>query len=185
MQFINISAIARDAGLKTNTVSNHFDLIEDMLISYRIPVFTKRVKRRLVSHPKFYYFDAGVFYHLRHRSILDSDSKARGASLETLILQDILAINHYLNLNYQIYYWRTHHGKEVDFILLGKEKLIAIEIKHSSKVHPQDLKGLKTFKEDYPEAELKLVYLGEHKKEIDGVEVIPANIFLLNLDKKL
>ncbi len=179
---LNMSALARDTAIKANTVAGYFDLIEDMLVSYRIPVFTKRAKRRLVAHPKFYFFDTGIYYHLKPKSILDSQSETEGAGLETLILQDLLAHNDYKNLGYQIFYWRTVHGTEVDFILLGKNKLLAIEIKHSRKVHSQDLKALKSFKEDYPEAELMLIYLGDKQQDIDEIKIIPANDFLLNIN---
>jgi uncharacterized protein len=177
-QVLNISAIARDASVKVNTVAGYFDLLEDMLIAYRLPVFTKRAKRRLVSHPKFYFFDAGIYYHLRPKSILDSVSELHGAGLETLVLQDLLAVNEYNKLNYQIFYWRTSHGTEVDFVLLGDKKLLAIEIKHSSKVSRSDLSGLKSFMKDYPEVEPYLLYLGHSKQEIDGVKVIPVAEFI-------
>ncbi len=182
---LNISEIAREAALKTTTVSNYFDLIEDMLISYRLPVFTKRAKRRMIAHPKFFYFDSGIYFNLRPKSILDSIPEAEGASLETLIYQDLIAINDYYDLKYKIFYWRTAYGNEVDFILLGTKKLIAIEAKHSSRVHRKDTKSLKSFKEDYPEADLYLIYLGSTRQDIDGVKVIPATDFLLNLDKFL
>jgi hypothetical protein len=42
-------------------------IIEDLLIGYRLPVFTKRAKRAMTAQPKFYFFDAGVYYHLRPR----------------------------------------------------------------------------------------------------------------------
>ena len=178
---LNMSEVAREAAIKVNTVISYFDLLEDMLIAYRIPVFTKRAKRRLVSHPKFYFFDAGVYQHLRPKSILDSHTEIAGAALETLILQDLIAINDYKDLKYKIYYWRTVSGSEVDFILLGSKKLLAIEVKHSKRATGKDLKGLKAFKQDYPEADLLLVYLGQENLKINDVQVIPAIDFLLKL----
>lgn len=182
---LNMSEIAREAGIKTNTVASYFDLLEDMLIAYRIPVFSKRAKRKLISHPKFFFFDAGVYQHLRPRSILDAVSEVSGPALETLILQDLMAINSYKKLSYQFFYWRTVSGNEVDLILLGEKKLIAIEVKHARKVSKFDLKSLKSFQEDYPKAELFLVYLGDKKLNIDSVSVIPAPEFLKNIPKYL
>lgn len=178
---LNISAIARDASVKANTVAGYFDLIEDMLIAYRLPVFTKRAKRRLVAHPKFYFFDAGIYYHLRPKSILDSVSELHGAGLETLVLQDLLAVNEYNKLGYQLFYWRTSHGTEVDFVLLGKQKLLAIEVKHSRKLDRSDLSGLRSFSQDYPEAELICLYLGNSEQEIDGIRIVPVQEFLPKL----
>lgn len=179
---LNMSSIARETSTKTNLISSYFDLIEDMLISYRIPIFTKRAKRRLIAHPKFYFFDAGIYYHLKPKSILDIRAETEGASLETLILQDLIAYNEYQRLQYQIFYWRTAHGTEVDFVLLGNKKLLAIEVKHSRRVDFSDIKSLKSFKEDYPEADLLLVYLGDSEQVLDDVKILPASKFLLNLE---
>ena len=46
-----------------------FDLIRALRFG-QLPVFTKRTKRRLVSHPKFYYFDVGVYLSIRPKGIL-------------------------------------------------------------------------------------------------------------------
>ena len=102
-----------------------------------------------------------------------------------LILQDLLAVNEYEKLGYQIFYWRTSNGTEVDFVLLGEKKLLAIEVKHSSKIDRSDLSGLRSFAKDYPEAELICLYLGNSKQEIDGVKVLPVPEVLLNLESYL
>lgn len=182
---LNMSEIARESGIKTTTVISYFDLLEDMLIAYRIPVFTKRAKRRLLAHPKFYFFDAGIYQHLRPKSILDSASEIAGAALETIVLQDLIAVNDYCDLKYRIYYWRTVSGLEVDFIMLGTKRLLAIEVKHSTRVSLHDTKSLKAFKEDYPEADLFLLYLGSQKQSLQDVSVLPVTEFLVNIKKYL
>ena len=54
-------------------------------------------------------------------------------------------------------------------------------MKHSKRATGKDLKGLKAFKQDYPEADLLLVYLGQENLKINDVQVIPATDFLLKL----
>lgn len=56
-----------------------------MLLGYTLDVFTKRAKRALTSHPKFFLFDAGIFQALRPRSLLDRPEEVHGAVLEGLI----------------------------------------------------------------------------------------------------
>ena len=58
---LSISAVARDCGADRKVAERYFGILEDLLIGIRLPSFTKRAKRRLVSHPKFYFFDVGVF----------------------------------------------------------------------------------------------------------------------------
>lgn len=86
---------------------------------------------------------------------------------------------------YQLYFWRTKNGLEVDFILYGPEGLIAIEIKRSRHVQSKDLRGLKEFKKDYPPARCYLFYGGSTPLFIDDIPVLPIEQALRNLDQLL
>ena len=175
---LNVSAIARDCAVNRKVVENYFSILRDTLVSYEIPVFTKRAKRDVIRSIKFYFFDAGVFRALRPAGPYDSDSEAEGAALETLVLQEIIALNDYRSGKYGIYYWRTRQGVEVDFVLYGQRGFRAIEVKHSDRIRREDFKGLKQFKEEYPEAELIFVYSGERRFHEEGIEIVPVDTFL-------
>lgn len=99
------------------------------------------------------------------------------------MLQHLIAINEYYDLNYGIYYWRTKHGLEIDFILYGPKGFIAIEVKNSTKIHSKDLTALKQFKEDYKVVEQYCIYRGNRKLYIDEINVIPADEAFLKLKK--
>ena len=80
-----------------------------------------------------------------------------------------------------LYYWRTKSGTEVDFIVYGQDVFAAIEVKRSKNVSSADLKALKAFKDDYPEACAYLLYMGHEKLLINGVLCVPCEEFLRNL----
>jgi len=172
-QIMNMSAIARETGISQKNISNYFDILDDLLIGYQLPVFTKRAKRQTISHPKFYFFDVGVYQTLRPKGLLDIQPEIDGPALETLFLQSARAINDYYELEYQFYYWRTLAGVEVDFILYGPKGLFAFEIKRSSKVSSSDTKNLRIFKEDFPEAQLFLIYSGDKRLYLQEVTAVP------------
>jgi predicted AAA+ superfamily ATPase len=180
-QILNISSVASDCGIERRVVTNYFDIIRDLLIAYELPVFTKRAKRELVKHRKFFFFDAGVFQIIRPRGPLDSDSEINGPALETLVLQEIMAINEYYQYEYEIFTWHTKKHQEVDFILYGKRGLIAIEVKASSRLREDDFSGLELFGEDYPIAKKYFIYLGDKKNHNNDISVIPVKDFLLGL----
>ena len=182
---INISHIAREVGLDQKTIENYFSILEDLLIAVRIPVFTRRAKRRLVNHPKFYYFDVGIYRHIRPQGPLDSSSEIEGMSLETLFLQEIRAINSYYGFEYSIYFWRTSNGMEVDFVLYGSQGFMAFEIKRSQRFSNKDFSGLRSFSRDYPEAKLFFLYGGNRKEHYEGINVYPIEWVLRNLQKIL
>lgn len=180
---LNISAIARDCAVSRKIVENYFSILRDTLLSYEIPAFTRKAKRDVMRSVKFYFFDAGVFRAIRPMGPYDSDSEAGGVALETLILQEIAARNDYGNDDYEICYWRTRQGIEVDFILYGKRGIKAIEVKHSDRIRREDFKGLRQFKKEHPEAELRFVYSGTHRYHEGDIEIVPAEMFLKRMEE--
>lgn len=76
-------------------------------------------------------------------------------------------------------YWRTSSGYEVD-VIIGEGR-VAIEIKSSEEVKSRHTKGLKAFQEDFPDARLIIVSLDKYKRLSNGVEIIPASMFLKEL----
>jgi predicted AAA+ superfamily ATPase len=182
---LNYTEIAREASIDRMVVMNYFDILEDLLVGVRLPVFTKKAKRRLVAHNKFYYFDVGVYRAVRPAGPLDTTDSIPGAALETLIFQELRAVNDALDLGYEIFYWRTANDAEVDFVLYGKRGLIAIEVKSTTRVNSEMFRGLKPFKKDYPAAKCYLVYGGDRREYRGDMEVVGAVEFLKNLPQML
>ncbi len=180
-QILNMSAIARETNTSQKNVSNYFDILDDLLLGFRLPIFSKRAKRQVVQHPKFYYFDVGVYQTLRPKGFSDTQAEIEGAALETLFFQSLRAINDYYDLEYQLYYWRTTTGIEVDFVIHGPQGLLAFEIKRSKNISSYDIKGLLSFQKDYPEAKLFLIYGGDRRYYFDTVQVIPLRDALWDL----
>lgn len=172
-QVLNYSNIARELGMPRQTVTQYFDILEDLLIAYRLPSFSKHAKRETVAHAKFYFFDVGVYRTIRPKGPLDSPADMDGPALETLFLQEARALNDYYRRNYQFYYWRTRAGEEVDVIAYGEHGLQAFEIKRKAQLSPQDFKSLRLFARDYPPAKLYMLYGGTRRYHEAGIEVWP------------
>ena len=177
---LNFSEIARECAVNRKVVENYFSILEDLMIARRLPVFSKRAKRRIIAHPKFYFFDVGVYRTLRPHGPLDIAEEIDGAALETLVYQELEALNHYLHLGYTLYYWRTAAQQEVDFILYGSRGFLAIEIKRTEHITPKALSGLTSFLSDYPTAKAYLLYGGKKKLYEGNIEIIPIEYFLQN-----
>jgi predicted AAA+ superfamily ATPase len=182
---INISAIAREAQIERAVVENYFSILEDLLIAVRLPVFARKAKRKLVSQKKFYFFDAGVFRAIRPMGPLDSGAELDGPALETLVLQELRAMNDYLDGEYQIFFWRTRHQLEIDFVLYGPRGLLAIEIKRSASLQYKETRPLREFKKDYPPARCYVFYGGKTPLYMDGITALPVELALKNLDRIL
>jgi uncharacterized protein len=178
---LNISEVARECAVERKVVESYFTILEDLLLAYRIPIFSKRAKRRLIVHPKFYFFDVGVYRALRPMGPLDAPDEVEGISYESLFFQELKAINDYYGFGYKIYYWRTNSNLEVDFVLYGSRGLKAFEIKKRGRIPTSGFQGLKAFLKDYPTAKAYFIYGGERQMSEDAIDIIPMEYALKNL----
>ncbi|MBS0626525.1 MAG: ATP-binding protein [Verrucomicrobia bacterium] len=181
---INASNIARECQIARKTVDSYLLILQDLLLAFEISVFHRKAKRALVNHPKFYFFDSGVYYSLRPHHLYDSDTEREGAALEGLIAQHLKSWIDAQVENHQLHFWRTSSQMEVDFIVSGPNCFLAIEVKNGSTVHPQDIKGLSAFCEDYPEATPILLYRGPRRYKENGILYCPIEEFLLTIDPR-
>jgi predicted AAA+ superfamily ATPase len=179
---LNISNVARECEIERKTVEGYVGILEDLMLGFRLPVFTRRAKRAVVGHPKFYFFDAGVFRAARPSGPLDKSAEIDGAALEGLVAQHLRAWNSYRGGDNRLHYWRTRAGAEVDFVVYGEDGFWAIEVKNSRRVDPHDVRALTAFRDDYPEAKTILLHRGDERLEIDGVRCVPCEEFLRALD---
>ena len=172
-QLINASEISRELEVSRHVVKKYFEILEDLKPAVFLNPFTKRAKRKMVTRQKFFYFDVGVYAALRPTGPFDKKEESDGAGLETIFLQSARALNDYLELEYDISFWRTSAGDEVDFVFYGERGFHAFEIKRTKRLKEEDLAGLKKFHEDYPEAQLHLLYGGDHNLYYGPITVHP------------
>lgn len=178
---LNLAAVARECQVNRKTVEGYLGVLEDLLLAFRVPVFTRRSRRRVTTHPKLYLSDVGVFRALRPTGPLDRPEEIAGAALEGLVAQHLRAWLEYSRSEAKLRFWRTPGGNEVDFVVYGPGVFQAIEVKHTGEVRRSDLRSLRAFGEDYPEAQLRLLYRGSETLEIDGIRCLPCEEFLRGL----
>lgn len=178
-EMVNYSNIASDCGISSVTVKEYFGILEDTLIGRFVPAYTKKAKRRIVSSPKFYYFDIGVANYLLNNNQVVEKTEAYGKSFEHFVYLELYAFSKYSELNFDISYWRTSSQLEVDFVIGNAD--IAIEVKATDNVQNKHLNGLKRFAEDYEVGRLILVSNDKYYRKIGNIEIMPIEHFLNEL----
>lgn len=169
-EIINNNNIAQECGVHASTVSSYFDILEDTLLGYRIPAYTKVLQRRLVQAPRFYYFDIGIVNHLLHRKDLARGTADYGHAFEHLVIQELVAWLHYTHSDERLTYWRTYTGIEVDAII--GDARVAIEIKSVEEVLSRHLKNLKLFAAEHPHSRLMLVSNDIFTRRVGSIECV-------------
>ena len=171
--------VAADCGVSSVTAKAYFDILVDTLFGYIVPAYTKVVKRKLIQAPKFYMFDVGVTNHLLRRSRLKQGSPEYGHAFEQFVIQELIAYLGYHGRQRELSYWRTKTGMEIDAVLGDAQ--VGIEIKSSTEIKDNQLRGLASFSEDYPNARLIAVSLDKYRRRKNNIEIIPIREFLADL----
>jgi predicted AAA+ superfamily ATPase len=182
-----ISNVARECAVERKVVEGYVEILEDILLGWRLPAFTKRAKRKVALHPKFFLFDTGVFRSLRPRGPLDRAEEIEGQALEGLIAQHLKTWIAYSKIKRELFFWRTRSNVEVDFVIYGEDGIWAVEVKNTRTIRPMDLRGLRSFKEEYPESKTLLLYRGNDRLVIGNTLCLPCVKFLtaLHPERKL
>jgi predicted AAA+ superfamily ATPase len=178
-EMVNYSNIAQDCGVSATTIKEYFNILEDTLLGRFLPSFQKNPKRKVIIAPKFYLFDVGIANYLLKRGKIEPKTELFGKAFEHFIYQEIYAHSRYTDKEYDIRYWRTTSGLEVDFILGENE--VAIEVKSTDHVKSEHLNGLKAFAEEY-EVKKKIVVSNDTLPRLMGnILILPWQVFLERL----
>ena len=181
-EMVNYNNIASDCGVSVVTVKEYFSILEETLVGFMLPAYTKVRQRRVIKAPKFYYFDVGIVNYLTHRGNLLPGSADFGHAFEHFIVQELVAYVDYRQKHVVLSYWRTASGIEVDVVVsdeYSSDILFAIEIKSSEEIQNRHLKGLRSFRDEYPDTKLIVVGLDKISRATeDGISVLYATDFL-------
>ncbi|MEE9263755.1 MAG: DUF4143 domain-containing protein, partial [Vicinamibacteria bacterium] len=183
-QLVNVSAVARDSGTARTTVNGYLDILEDTLLTFRLPAFEAKLRVRERKHPKLYWVDPGLVRAVK-KQFGPVFSEERGALLEGWVLTLLRAYAEERELYDGIFYWSpTQASKvEVDFLLQRGRRFVAIEVKSRSRYSTSMLSGLRAIGELPKVVRRILLYGGSRSLTTsDGIEVWPLKRFFETLE---
>ena len=178
-QTLNVTGIARDAGVARTTVSGYLDVLEDTLLTWRLPAYEAKLRVRERRRPKLYWVDPGLVRAVK-RQFGPVSMEERGALFEGWILSLLRAHAEEQPVFDDIHYWAPVESRtEVDFLLARDNEYLAIEAKAASRYNTGLLKGLRAVR-DLPRLVRRvLVYDGDRAfRTEDDIDVWPVNRFL-------
>ena len=176
-ELVNYVNIARECGVSGPTVREHFQILVDTLLGRFLPAYTKRPKRRVIQTPKFYFADVGVVNHLARRGRLEPGAELFGKAFESWVHHELQAYRAYRDFAFELSYWRTASGIEVDFLV--DDVRVAIEAKASTRIHDGHLKGLREIQREHPRVTRRIAVSLDPRarRTADGIEILPARVF--------
>lgn len=186
---LNIARVARDCAAKRKVAATYVNILEDLLLAFRLPVFSERPqsrnsesgegsKRATVARSKLFLFDTGLFRSLLARGGSADPDTVEQQALAGLVVQQIRAWAAYSRGDARLYYWRTRTGTEIDVVIHGSGGTVGLKVTNSDGAGARDFRALRAFRRDYPDAETAVLYRGTERTLGDGVACLPVADFL-------
>lgn len=180
-KFLDLSKLASAASIPRQSAVRFFEILEDTLVLRRCDAFRKSERRRLIQHPRFFFFDTGVLNGLLNNFTASSDRS--GTLFEHLLFNQLVHSASAKDRDLRVSSYRTEHGAEVDFIVESGRETLAVEAKASSTLGRSDLRGLRSFAAYYGKKHRPVIaYLGSARKVIEGIDILPWQSLLKDLD---
>jgi predicted AAA+ superfamily ATPase len=140
---LNVTELGRDVGLPPTTVSRHLGLLETSHLAFRLEPYAVNRTKRLIRTPKLHWVDTGLALHL-------GGGEPTDAHLEALVISDLMAwADAVPGVRPQVLHWRTASGQEVDAVIEAGDRLLAVEVKATTRPSARDARHLTAFRDEY------------------------------------
>lgn len=146
---VNYSELSSRLGMDVKTIKRYIDLFEQSFIVFKVLPYSTKKRDEIGKMPKVYFYDLGLRNALIENFQPIGNRADSGHLFENFIISEVLKTNYYKNFGYNINYWRTKQGSEIDLVLSRNDgELRGIEIKSSARV------GGVAFLNRYPSAKV-------------------------------
>lgn len=176
-RIINLTNISRESGVPVATLRTYYQVLEETFVGYRIPAFGAAGRKRVLTTPRFLFFDNGVWNAAARYGFSSDLLKTQiGLLFENWVGQELMHRCLYTGRAYRLSFWRTAHGAEVDYVLETPDEAIPIEVKATESPTMADASHLKLFLETYPQRARRgfiVCRCREPRRLADNVEAVP------------
>jgi len=162
---LNKSKLAKEVGVRIETCENYLVILEQTFQLHTLRPFFENIGKQFVKSPKIFLNDTGLMsYFLGIYSIeAFENSRYKGALVETFVFNELLKHCSFASDDTKIYHYLTNDKKEIDFILERQNRVIAIEVKSSSKVGKDDFRHITEYQKRSSKDVLGIVfYMGKN-----------------------
>ena len=177
-QMLNFTEIGNDANVPPSTVREYYSALEDTLMGFMLPPWTKSKKRKAIKTGKFYFFDVGVKHALARTRQLERNSDLYGHAFEHFLAMELRAYIDYARLPEELKFWRSIHGQEVDFVVGDR---VAVEVKATQKISDKHFRGMLALKEEGIFEKYYLVTQDKIERKRETIQCLHWETFLSKL----
>ena len=145
--------LAALVGISKETIETYIELLEKVFVIFRLPPFSRNLRKELGKLRKIYFYDLGVRNALIRNLNPLSLRTDTGALWENFVISEKKKEAVDLEKVSRLFFWRTYSGQEIDLVEDGEGKLSAFEIKWQKVLKAAP----KAWREGYPDASWSVV----------------------------
>jgi uncharacterized protein len=142
---VSYDELGRQLGMSKNTVDRYLDLLEKSFVVFKLPGFSRNLRKEVSKNSRFYFYDIGIRNALINNFNPILIRNDIGMLWENYVICERLKKQEYLNKQANNYFWRTYDRKEIDLIEEYGGKLHGYEIKWSDKKTKPPKEWLETY----------------------------------------
>lgn len=128
---VSVNELARTLRVARPTVERYLELLEKTFVIFRLPAFSTNPRKEISKSNKIFFWDTGVRNALLKEFSLPDYRSDIGGLWENWVIAEVAKKNLAYEQKYNLYFWRTRQGSEVDLVIKGGRVLKAYEIKWS------------------------------------------------------
>jgi predicted AAA+ superfamily ATPase len=177
-QILNLTDLARDAGVSPPTVRQWLSVLEASHQVLLLRPHYENLGKRMIKSPKLYWLDTGVASYLL--GLRDEDALLQGPLagplFETAVVAELAKLFYHRGQPPPLWYWRSRDGWEVDLLIELRGRLHPVEIKATATPRPAHAASLtrwRTLAGDRAGEGLLITRAQEASALVPGVRVLP------------
>ncbi len=116
---VTFNKLVATVGIKdVHTIAKYGTYIADSYLVFLQERFSYKLKEQFIAPKKVYCVDVGLANNVAFKL-----SKDVGRVMENLVFIELLRRKLYVNPGWELYYWKDHRGREVDFVVKKADKV--------------------------------------------------------------
>ena len=146
-QLLNLSNIGNELGIDGKTVRSWLSILEASFIIFLLPPYFNNFKKRIIKHPKLYFYDTGLVCSLLGLKSSEQlvNHYLRGALFENFVIGEYIKMKRHQGLNPNIYFWQDNSGNKIDMLIDDGGSLSSVEIKSGATINQDFFRNLIKF----------------------------------------
>lgn len=158
-QEVSLQELARQLGISKNTVESYLDLLSKVFVIYKVPGFSRNLRKEITKSNRWYFYDNGIRNAIiGNFTRLDSRTDV-GALWENYLASERMKYQSYTQKTVTNYFWRTYDQQELDWLEEKADNLAGFEFKWNEN---RKSKIPTAFAKAYPEASFEVINKGNY-----------------------